>query len=61
MAARLRKGLEFLDDVLVARRDVAVAQRRRLAEARVGEGCRAALVFAGQQAARERLAALQPC
>ena len=44
----------FLDNVFVARRDIAVAQQRDLAEARVYGGCGAALVFAGQQTAGER-------
>ncbi len=50
----LRERLQLLDDVLVARRDVAVAQARHLAEARVVGRRLAALVLAGQQSARQR-------
>src|SRR5258706_12138894 len=52
--ARLRKRLQLLDDVLVARRDVTVAQRRGFSKARGLAGSSAALVFSGHQAAGHR-------
>src|SRR5712664_4331165 len=54
VAARLREGLQLFDDILVAWRDVAIAQRRRLYETCIRRRGGAALVFAGQQAAGQR-------
>ena len=54
MAAGLREGLQLFDDVLVARRGVAILQGGRLGEAGVGGCDRAALVFAGEKPARQR-------
>ena len=50
MAAGLRERLQMFDDVLVARRGVAVLQGGRLGEAGVGGRSRAALVLAGREA-----------
>src|SRR5207244_13001463 len=54
VAAGLRERLQLFDDVLVTRGDVAVLQRRRLGEAGVGGRGGAALVFAGEEPARQR-------
>src|ERR1700733_11495072 len=54
VVTRLCERLQLFDDLLVARRDVAVAQPRYLVEARVvGRGF-AALVFAGEETAGKR-------
>src|SRR6266702_426827 len=60
VSARLRECLQLLDDLLVARGDIAVAQHGRLGEARVVRCRRAALVLAGQKAACERKERQQP-
>src|SRR6185312_17491942 len=54
VAARRRKCLQLLDDLLVAWRDVAVAQPRHLAEAGIAGRGLALLVLAGEQPASER-------
>src|SRR5712664_2310999 len=60
VAAGLREGLQLFDDILVAWRDVAIAQRGRLAETCIRRRRRAALVFAGQQTAGQREEWQQP-
>jgi hypothetical protein len=60
VAARLREGLQLLDDILVAWRNITVAQRGRLAEPRILGRRSAALVFAGEQTAGERKERQQP-
>jgi len=60
VAAGLRERLQLFDDVFIARRGVAVLQRRGLGEAGVVGGCGAALVLAGEEAARQREERQQP-